>query len=309
MMTLDIVLLQSSNCNELDTYRSRRKIQDLTNELKDCKIFLHEADLQSLNLVKFHGEFFLMLLAGDFVEKSYLEKIIQFSGEDSVIFQPLYTYTYNQVDRCIYKNIDIHRNLAVFDVLALRYYASRHIVSRTVDFRKFLQEQKNVDYNIWWSYLLWLLINCDKQLACINHTISFEQIIDKFHTREAKLMNSEAPSPIFDLSFSYDEVLSRQNMNNVGIEECSLRVQQSTTSIPAINQSSNTLDPLIDDIKRPVSHHNLQTAIAENGVVKGTKLTSARLFKRAKDRANQNSDIKQVFLQTLADVKETIQFQ
>lgn len=318
MILLDIILIKSSDSDELDIYRTRRKMQDLQNEMVDSTIFLHEVGFEELASLKLNGEFSIMLLAGDFIDYSFVSQLFALAAMDGFVFQPLFTYAYSQSHRSIYKNIDIHKDLATFDVLALRYYASRHVVSKSKDLMSFLNEPTNYDYSIWQNYLLWLLTSRGKHLSCIDNVISFEKIFNEFNIRDFKSMDGSSPSPVANQFFSRDCVLSRQNMNNVGIKEKqspTVQVEKKTVErsmniaevqhpVAGLPNSSIINDNLE---KKPVSSHNLREAISQNGVLTGSRLTGARLLKRAKRRADSKMGIQQMIKQTFDDIKETIE--
>lgn len=310
MISIDLIIIKDCIYSELDLYQTQRKIGDLATELSELmNINVCELDKRNSNQLNLRGDFCMVMLPGDFIESSYLKNAIKFFDVQDIVIQPLYTYSYDKSLRRIYKNIDISHDMAVFDVLAIRNYSSRHILSRSSDFDYFINNVFKYDEDMLWSYILWILTVKNQQLVCLPDTITFEKVVEGWATRDVKNMEIGDAVPIFCPSFDYHSVLMRQNINNVGVEErCDLLlVQESVSPSPETTTSVEKLEVPSLENKKPISNQTLRESIAENGVVQGVRLTSARLAKRTRDRMSRKLGVHDIIQQTIDDVKKTIE--
>ncbi|WP_440455011.1 hypothetical protein [Psychrobacter sp. ASPA161_9] len=320
MIYLDIVVLTTSDSDSLDRYRTNRSIELIKGKLDYCKVTAHFAEINEVKSLPLNSELCLFLIAGDLLEVDYLEEVGKtYIPSKNIVLQPGYTYCFNKSDRKLCKNIDIHSELACYDVLALRYCASRHFVSKTSMVKDFLSNQKSLDISFIWSYLLFLLSK-GHVLMSLHETVTFEIIERYFDNRSVKVFGDYSSNPPLSDDFYYPDVLRRQDINNVHVREKSLleshmismnskAVRNPAVSISNLAMETNNYNKSQEQFstKKNVSEQDVAEAIKNNGLIKGINLTKARLLNRATERfKKKNLPFKDKIKETKIDVKNTL---
>lgn len=318
MINLDLIVIEEEDINDLDKYRTQRSVDLAIKNLNGIKVDVEFVSISELNDLYLQGDICLFMVVGDLLESEYLEEIKNSYIPDSkLLLQPGYSYNFSKTLRQISKNIDIYADMACYDVLAIRYFASRHFVSRAKDFNSFLSTHSNLDNTFIWSYLLYLLTK-SHILMCLGDTVTFENLESELSSRRVKNYGDlSANSPLSE-GFSYSNVLERQNINNVKVKEkVTPKDEQADIPlqpIPSSTQNAQTKPVIsssevdyVETAPKKVSQHTLDEAIKHDGLVKGVNLTTVRLLNRAKTRAkNKQLSVRDKLANTAQDIKNTL---
>lgn len=322
MIDLDLIMIEEKGINELDRYRTQRSIDLAVENINGIKIDLKFLSISELNNLYLQGDICLFMAVGDLLESEYLEEIKNnYIPDSKLLLQPGYSYNFSKTLRQISKNIDIYADMACYDVLAIRYFASRHFVSQTKLFNSFSSAHTNLGNTFIWSYLLYLLNN-SHILMCLGDTVSFENIDSELSSRKIKNHNDLSANPPLSDGFSYSKVLERQNINNVKVKEkvkpkdekADIPLKPSSQSAPSVTKnkkvdsvtSKSALDYVETEPKK-VSQYTLDEAIRHDGLVRGVNLTTARLLNRARTRVkNKQLSVRDKLAITTKDIKNTL---
>lgn len=322
MINLDLIVIEEEGVDDLDKYRTKRSINLTIENISGIKIalkFLSTSELTNLHL---QGDICLFMAVGDLLECKYLEEVRDnYITDSKLILQPGYSYHSNKASRQISKNIDIYTDMASYDVLAIRYFASRHFVSETKYFNLFLSTHNALGNNFIWLYLLYLLNN-NHVLMCLGDTISFENLDSELSSRKVKNYGDLSSNPPLSDGFSYLNVLERQNINNVKVQEkvepkderVDIKSNSSISSTCPLKESvSNKPTPVsptpdyIETTPEKVSQHTLDEAIRHDGLVRGVNLTTVRLLNRARTRVKSKKlSVRDKLAITAEDIKSTL---
>lgn len=319
-MYLDIIILVTSDSNSLDKYRTNRSIESIKKNSNCYEIIVHFIEIEKIKTLTLNSELCIFLVAGDLLEADYLEEVKRnYIPSKDIILQPGYTYCFDKYNRKIYKNIDIHSELACYDVLTLRYYASRHFVSKTNVLKNFLSDQNSLDSSFIWSYLLFLLSK-DYVLMSLHEVITFEIIEKYFDDKSVKVFGDYSSNPPLSDSFYYIDVLRRQNINNIQVREKATHESSTTpmnlksfnmltepTSNTALKTNDSTNLQSQQGIRKYISEQDITEAIKTDGLIKGINLTKARLLNRATERFKKKGlPVKDKIRKTKIDIKKTL---
>lgn len=322
MINLDLIVIEEKGISELNRYRTKRSINLAIEDLNGINIDLKFLSVSGLNKLHLQGDICLFMVVGDLLESEYLKEIKDnYIPDSKFILQPGYSYHFSKTSRQISKNIDIYTDIASYDVLAIRYFASRHFVSQTKCFDSFSSTHTDLGSTFIWSYLLYLLTN-NHVLMCVGDTVSFENLDSELSSRKIKSYGDLSANPPLSDGFSYSNVLERQNINNIKVKE---KVQpqdekvdmtirsnsQPTTSVakPINNKHASAVSVLdsVETALKKVSQHTLAEAIRHDGLVRGVNLTTVRLLNRAKRRVKSKKlSVKDKFAITAKDIKNTL---
>lgn len=322
MIDLDLIVIEEKSINELDKYRTQRSIDLVVENLNGIKIDLKFLSISELNNLCLQGDVCLFMVVGDLLESEYLEEIKNnYIPNSKLLLQPGYSYNFSKTSRQVSKNIDICADMACYDVLAIRYFASRHFVSQTKHFNSFLSAHSNLDNAFIWSYLLYLLTN-SHILMCLGDTVSFENLDSELSSRKIKNYGDWSANPPLSDGFSYSKILERQNINNVKVkekvkskdEEADMPLKPSSQSVPPATKTikAESVNPAlaldyVETVPKKVSQHTLDEAIRHDGFVRGVNLTTVRLLNRAKTSVkNKQLSVRDKLAITAKDIKNTL---
>ncbi|MGE6441448.1 hypothetical protein ACQKC9_07790 [Psychrobacter sp. NPDC078409] len=322
MIKLDIIVVEEKDVDELDKYRTQRSIDLVVENLKGIKIDLKFLSISELNSLYMQGDICLFMVVGDLLESEYLEEIKNnYIPDSKLLLQPGYSYSFSKTLRQVSKNIDIYADMACYDVLAIRYFASRHFVSQTKHFNSFLASHAHLGSAFIWSYLLYLLSD-SHILMCLGDTVSFENLDSELSSRKIKNYGVWSVNPPLSDRFSYSKVLERQNINNVKVKEkmeskdreaniplkpSSQSASLATKIIKAESVTAASALDYVETVPKKVSQHTLDEAIRHDGFVRGVNLTTARLLNRAKISVkNKQFSVRDKLAITAKDIKNTL---
>ena len=322
MINLDLIVIEEKGISKINRYRTKRSIDLAIEDSNGINIDLKFLSVLEFNNLHLQGDICLFMVVGDLLESEYLKEIKDnYIPDSKLILQPGYSYNFSKTSRQVSKNIDIYTDMASYDILAIRYFASRHFVSQTKYFNSFSSIHTDLGSTFIWSYLLYLLTN-NHVLMCLRDTVSFENLDSELSSRKIKTYGDLSANPPLSDGFSYSNVLERQNINNVKVKE---KVQaqdekidmtiksdsQPTTSVAkSINDMPASVVSVLDSVEtalKKVSQHTLDEAIRHDGLVRGVNLTTVRLLNRARTRVKSKKlSVRDKFTTTAKDIKNTL---